>query len=77
MNKPLTTTILIGKFKQPISYEGIHKLCFVCGRIGHKQEYCPQVIRQDLPPKKAETVAKGERDLGSCNEHVADINKPV
>ena len=35
VNKPLATAILIGKFEQPICYEGIHKLCFVCGRMGH------------------------------------------
>ena len=39
--KPVAMAILIGKFEQPICYEGIHKLCFVYGRMGHKQEYCP------------------------------------
>lgn len=69
--------ILIRKFEQPIYYEGIHKLCFVCGRMGHKQEYCPQAIRQDLPPKNTETMVEGEQDLGSCNERVADTDKPA
>ena len=77
VNKPLATTILIGKFEQPICYEGIHKLCFVCGRMGHTQEFYPQVVRQDLPSKKAETVAEGERELGACNERVADNDKSV
>ena len=77
VNKPLAMAILIRKFKQSICYEGIHKLCFVYGRMGHKQEYCPQVVWQDLPPKKAETVVEGQRDLGSYNERVADIDKPV
>ena len=36
VNKPLATAILIGKFEQPICYKGIHKLCFVYGRMGHK-----------------------------------------
>ena len=40
-----------------------------------KQEYCPQVVRQVLPSKKAETVAEGEWDVGSCDECVADIDK--
>ena len=76
VNKPLATAILIGKFEQPICYEGIHKLCFVCGRVGHTQECCSQVVRQDLPTKKAETVAEGEREVGSRNERVADSDKP-
>ena len=43
--------------------------------MGHKQEYCPQVVWQEVPLKKAETVAKGGRDVDSCNERVADIDK--
>ena len=77
VNKPLATAILIGKFEQPICYEGIHKLCFVCGRMMYTQELCPQVVRQDLLTRKAETVAKGEREVGSCNEHVVNNDKPV
>ena len=38
-NKPLINTVLIGKFEQAVVYEGINKLCFVCGRIGHKKEH--------------------------------------
>ena len=75
VNKPLATAILIGKFEQPICYKGIHKLCFVCGRMGHTQEFCPQVVRQDLPIKKAKTVAEGEREVGSCNERVTNNDK--
>ena len=36
VEKPLVTAILIGKFEQPVSYEGIQKLCFGCGRLGHR-----------------------------------------
>ena len=28
VRKPLINTILIGKFKQAVAYEGINKLCF-------------------------------------------------
>ena len=36
VEKPLVTTILIRKREQLVCYEGIHKLCFECGRIGHR-----------------------------------------
>ena len=58
-NKPLINTVLIRKFEQAVVYEGINKLCFECGRIGHKKEACPYIIRciesspeKELSPKK-------------------------
>lgn len=44
VENPLVTTILIGKFEQPVSYEGIQKLCFGCGRMGHQREGCSYTI---------------------------------
>ena len=46
VEKPLVMAILIGKREQPVCYEGIHKLCFKCGRIGHRKELCPYAICQ-------------------------------
>nr|POF10944.1 uncharacterized protein CFP56_16060 [Quercus suber] len=50
--KPLIDTVLIGRFEQPMVYEGIHKLCFSCGRLGHRKEACPHTI------KKPESLAE-------------------
>nr|POE52338.1 uncharacterized protein CFP56_60843 [Quercus suber] len=44
INKPLINIVLIGRFKQQVVYEGIHKLCFDCGRIGHKKDACPHLV---------------------------------
>ena len=44
VEKPLVTAILIGKHEQLVCYEGIHKLCFGCRRIGHRKEQCLYVI---------------------------------
>ncbi|KAK9998046.1 hypothetical protein SO802_017649 [Lithocarpus litseifolius] len=52
VDKPLPTTILIGKLEQPISYEGIHKLCFSCGRVGHRKENCSYTIHEPTPPSQ-------------------------
>ena len=47
IGKPLTTALLIGGKEQPVCYEGIQRLCFACGRIGHRRENCPYVVQND------------------------------
>ena len=45
VSQPLVDTILIRRFEQPVMYEGIHELCFSCGKVGHMVETCPYTIR--------------------------------
>ena len=45
INKLLVSTVLIGDLEQPVLYEGISRLCFSCGRVGHRKESCPYTIR--------------------------------
>lgn len=46
---PIPPYIWIGKWKQSIQIEGIDKLCFNCGIIGHRKESCPSL--QPVEPK--------------------------
>ena len=75
VNKPLVIAILIGKFEQPVCYEGIQKLCFSCGRMGHKQEIRPYIVRHDLPQLTVENIVEGELAERSCEECVTDKDK--
>ena len=54
VEKPLITALLIGNIEQPVIYEGIQKMCFSCGRIGHRKESCPQTIRPVQSPAREE-----------------------
>ena len=56
--KPLINTILIGKLHQVIIYEGISRLCFSCGRVGHRREQCQYTV-------KLSTTAKSDTNNGS------------
>lgn len=39
-------TVYLGKLAQSGQYKGINSLCFACGRIGHKLELCPYIIKE-------------------------------
>ena len=77
VTKPLVTGIFIGKFEQSVSYEGIHRLCFDCGRVGHQKENCPFTIRRDPPPLSSEMEAEVDVVVSSCGVHVADEGKDM
>ena len=51
LDKLLIKRVHIGKNVQSIQYEGINSLCFLCGRVGHKKEACPFIIRENLKEK--------------------------
>ena len=44
VEKPLATAIMIGRLEQQICYEGIQKMCFECGCLGHRKEHCPHIV---------------------------------
>ena len=64
LDKPLVRRIFIGKIEQSVLYEGINALCFSCGRIGHKLEACPYIIKEQFK----------ERNKDQCEVHNEKIN---
>nr|POE89483.1 hypothetical protein CFP56_43280 [Quercus suber] len=66
IDKPLVTNILIGGIHQPVNYEGIHKLCFSCGRIGHRKEAYPYTLRSS---PKSDKDNDNNEDVPVSNSH--------
>nr|POE77266.1 uncharacterized protein CFP56_29768 [Quercus suber] len=61
LEKPLIRKIYLGKIPQCVLYEGISALCFSCGRIGHKLESCPYIIREQ-PKEQNVDRSNGQED---------------
>lgn len=45
LDKPLITSVRVGKLVQRVTYEGVSTLCFSCGRLGHKRDSCLYYIK--------------------------------
>ena len=43
VSKPLITSVYIGQHNQPVTYEGVSKLCFSYDRLGHRKETCQYI----------------------------------
>lgn len=75
VDKPLITTILIGKLQQLVSYEGIQRLCFGCGRVGHRREGCPYTIHRGPSQDSSGMEETADRSGKACDLHEADTTR--
>ena len=64
---------MIGRLEQQICYEGIHKMCFGCGRLGHRKEQCPYIIRQEPMASEMGVKEGGEIVSSSRQTHASDM----
>nr|POE46294.1 hypothetical protein CFP56_64935 [Quercus suber] len=54
------------RIRMPVNYEGVHRLCFLCGRIGHRRDACPYVLRSSAKANKDTEVQYHE---ALCTDH--------
>ena len=60
VDKPLIDTVLIGRFEQAVTYEGIHKMC------------CPYTVRTGKDQMDKEEGDSVERAGKPCNTHASE-----
>lgn len=44
LSKKLIPSIIVRGVILKLEYEGLHVVCFACGKYGHKQDSCPEMI---------------------------------
>ncbi|KAI9127306.1 hypothetical protein K1719_001865 [Acacia pycnantha] len=78
LQQPLIPSYTMFGEERPIVYEGLHQVCFQCGRYGHRKEICPMKKEEEKltnqQPFDPATVGTGgeqtmkESELGSGGE---------
>ncbi|KAI9119142.1 hypothetical protein K1719_009817 [Acacia pycnantha] len=64
LQQPLLPSYTVFGEERPIIYEGLHQVCFMCGRYGHRKDSCPTEKGEDEP---GEQKSKGLEAVGSSN----------
>ena len=72
VEKPLATAIMIGRLEHQICYEGIQKMCFECGRLGHRKELCPHIVQQGPSSSEVGSKEAGQTSSSPRFAHVPD-----
>ena len=62
LEKPLQPWFLVNGKMHMIEYEGLHQVCFACGRFGHAKGNCTQQKAQDSPLPPPHKEGKGVDD---------------
>lgn len=44
LSAPLLPSVTLSDEEQKVEYEGVHLICFKCGRYGHRVENCPEGV---------------------------------
>ncbi|KAJ1424430.1 Zinc finger, CCHC-type [Sesbania bispinosa] len=69
LREVLVSTFKLNKRIYRVEYEGLHLVCFHCGRYGHRKDVCPL-----LAQKEDRTVNEGSSD--PKGNHVSDAPVP-
>lgn len=66
--KPLVTRFWLRRKLHHVVYEGLLVICFSCGRVGHRDNVCPHVIRPSTSGEhQAASVSQSEAAASPSN----------
>ncbi|PKI39926.1 hypothetical protein CRG98_039679 [Punica granatum] len=65
LTKPLKPTIEVVGGTYQVEYEGMHQICFSCGRVGHRKESCLEELARNKATMDAEEEGSGEHSVES------------
>ncbi|CAN1171382.1 hypothetical protein LINPERHAP2_LOCUS29527 [Linum perenne] len=66
LNKPLISKYRLRRRVRRVEYEGLHEICFLCGKYGHGKDACPKLRAQDE-----------ERPMGESDSTKPESSDPV
>lgn len=68
--QPLTSHLMVRGHKLLLEYEGLHQICFRCGRYGHKREQCSE-------PKETQDNQGGQALVVLSDKVVVDMSTGI
>lgn len=63
LTKPLTSVVNLNGREYKVEYEGLHLICFKCGRYGHRNEECGGSMNVSVAVDPPPTQASKEKEL--------------
>ena len=76
LEKPLITSVRVGRLVHKITYGGVSTLCFHCGRLGHKQDSCPYHIKLVVKEGEVaiESTSSGQKEINQVETNQLESN---
>lgn len=69
LDKQLSSHIVIRGVKIPLEYEGLHSICFRCGRYDHKKDQCSELLEQ---PESNLSTHQRDTSVSTTNKGASD-----
>lgn len=69
LEKPLLAQYRLKNHPMKIEYEGIHLICFHCGKYRHEKDACLYTVRSPVANPQTQNVFVQDKDQGKNNNN--------